>query len=190
MARLTSAGILFDLADTNNSINSFYWMYPPGTTKIFFQASAPVGWTKSITHNNKGLRVISGTGGGSGGTTNFTSCLSSTNNLTTPFNVSSGISVVPGTASNIGNHTLTLNQIPDHTHPTPIGQIEGRGSTPFSNAGARLRQGSTATGGMIESSGGGSHNHPFSGTVTLNQSFISNPNLAVTYVDVIICSLD
>jgi hypothetical protein len=39
----------------------------------FFQASAPAGWTKSTDHNDKTLRVVSGTGGGSGGTTGFSS---------------------------------------------------------------------------------------------------------------------
>ena len=45
---------------------------PSGTTMLFVQASAPTGWTKVTTHNNKALRVVSGTGGGSGGSLNFT----------------------------------------------------------------------------------------------------------------------
>jgi len=41
---------------------------PNNTSMVFFQASATTGWTQSTTHNNKALRVVSGTGGGSGGT--------------------------------------------------------------------------------------------------------------------------
>ena len=42
----------------------------PSTTKmLFFQASAPTGWTKDITHNNKALRVVNGACGGAAGTT-------------------------------------------------------------------------------------------------------------------------
>ena len=37
---------------------------PSGTIVAFFQASAPTGWTQNTTHNDKMLRVVSGTGGG------------------------------------------------------------------------------------------------------------------------------
>jgi len=42
---------------------------------------------------------------------------------------------------------------------------------------------------MIESTGGGSHTHPWSGTVSLNSNISSTTNLSVQYVDVIICTL-
>ena len=51
--------------------------FSSGTTLLFYQAAAPTGWTKSTTHDNKAIRVVSGTGGGSGGTTNFTSVFTS-----------------------------------------------------------------------------------------------------------------
>jgi len=191
MARLTSTGVQFDIADSANSINSFYWLYPAGTKKFFFQANAPTGWTKDATHNNKALRVVSGTGGGSGGTTNFTTVLSSTSgNLVTSVNDTFTINLAPGTATNVGNHTLALTELPDHTHPSLFGPTGGSGSTPFSNAGSRQVSGSNATGGMNESSGGGAHNHPFSGSVTINSNTQTGINLAVTYVDVILCSLN
>jgi hypothetical protein len=53
------------------------WAYlPTGTAMMFVQTSAPTGWTKSTTHNNKALRVVSGTAS-SGGTTAFTSVFTS-----------------------------------------------------------------------------------------------------------------
>ena len=51
--------------------------FATGTTLLFYQASAPTGWTQVTTQNNKALRVVSGTGGGSGGTTAFTSVFTS-----------------------------------------------------------------------------------------------------------------
>lgn len=42
--------------------------FPSGTVLLFYQAAAPTGWTKIVTQNDKMLRVVSGTGGGSGGT--------------------------------------------------------------------------------------------------------------------------
>ena len=51
-------------------------LIPPGSKMLFYQASAPAGWTKLTTDNNKTLRVVSGSGGGSGGTNSFTSAFS------------------------------------------------------------------------------------------------------------------
>jgi len=48
-------------------------LIPVGSKMLFYQASAPAGWTKITTDNNKTLRVVSGAGGGSGGTNSFTS---------------------------------------------------------------------------------------------------------------------
>lgn len=39
--------------------------FPAGTAMLFSQSSAPTGWTKSTTHNDKALRVVSGATGGS-----------------------------------------------------------------------------------------------------------------------------
>lgn len=44
---------------------------PVGTKMVFFQASAPSGWTQDTGNNDKALRVVSGTGGGTGGTASF-----------------------------------------------------------------------------------------------------------------------
>ena len=39
---------------------------PRGSQMLFFNATAPVGWAKSITHNDKAIRIVNGTGGGAG----------------------------------------------------------------------------------------------------------------------------
>ena len=51
--------------------------FQAGTTLLFYQSSAPTGWTQVTTQNDKALRVVSGTGGGSGGSTSFTSVFAS-----------------------------------------------------------------------------------------------------------------
>src|SRR5690554_4768712 len=71
---------------------------PSGTVAVFNQTNAPVGWTKLTDVNNAALRVVSGTAG-SGGTQDFTAAFTS--------------HTVTGT---VGNTTLTINQIPSHTH--------------------------------------------------------------------------
>jgi hypothetical protein len=41
--------------------------FDPGTRMIFFQSSAPNGWTQVTSNNDAMLRIVSGAGGGSGG---------------------------------------------------------------------------------------------------------------------------
>ena len=50
--------------------------FASGTKMLFQQTSAPTGWTKVTSHNNKALRVVSGTAG-SGGSNAFTNTLAS-----------------------------------------------------------------------------------------------------------------
>lgn len=47
-----------------------------GTLALFVQTAAPTGWTKQTTHNNKALRLVSGSAS-SGGSTAFTSVFTS-----------------------------------------------------------------------------------------------------------------
>jgi hypothetical protein len=155
------------------------WAYlPAGTTMTFVQTAAPTGWTKSTTHDNKALRVVSGAAG-SGGSVNFTSAFTSQS--------------VTGT---VANHTLTTAQIPAHTHTavvtdpghthTPDAYVQPAAGAGSVGTGAVLSPGtgltiSTNTTGISVSNnntgGGGAHNHGFTGTAI---------NLAVQYVDVII----
>jgi len=47
-------------------------LIPPGSKMLFYQTAAPTGWTKLTVDNNKALRVVSGSGGNSGGNVSFT----------------------------------------------------------------------------------------------------------------------
>jgi hypothetical protein len=106
-----------------------------GTIMLFVQTAAPTGWTKSTTHDNKALRVVSGAAS-SGGSVAFTTAFAS------------GLTA--------GNTTLTTAQIPSHTHGYVVtggsdgGQYGGSFQTSSSYGGP------TTTGAE---GGGGAHNH-------------------------------
>lgn len=135
--------------------------FPAGTAMLFVQTSAPTGWTKSTTHNNKALRVVSGTAS-SGGTVAFTTAFASQ----TP-------------SGTIGSTTLSTNEMPSHTH-----RYKATGNTTSSVSFTRLGLTTSfaSVNDLIEATGGGgSHNHTFTGTAI---------DLAVQYVDVIIATKD
>lgn len=107
--------------------------FPANTTMVFYQASAPTGWTKITTQNDKALRVVSGNGGGVGGVHNLSSPPSTAHTHTGPshtHNMSNHTHTPPSHNHNMGNHThtgglhihstgghvLTLSQIPSHNH--------------------------------------------------------------------------
>jgi hypothetical protein len=51
---------------------------PVGTTMLFLQAAAPTGWTKYTGWNDMALRVVNGSGGGTGGVSGFSSVFGKT----------------------------------------------------------------------------------------------------------------
>jgi hypothetical protein len=85
---------------------------PSGSVMLFYQATAPTGWTQVTTQNDKALRVVSGAGGGTGGSTAFTSVFTSR----TPSGSVSGGSVSVSVGGNTGDTALSVAQLPVHTH--------------------------------------------------------------------------
>jgi len=118
--------------------------FAENTAMLFYQSSAPTGWTKSTANNNKALRVVSGSGGSAGGSVAFTTAFAS-----------------QSASGTVGSHTLTASQIPTHTHHVR-GSVAASGGAVY---GAGNSSG-TSTGGMTGSPGG-SHNHSFTGS-TIN----------------------
>lgn len=171
-ARLTSTGVIFG---DGTSLDSKYGIVPQNAVSIFYQSTAPTNWIQLITHNDKALRVVSGTGGGSGGTTVFSTVFPSS-----PIPISLSGSVT----GSVGNHTLTTPQLPIHTHANG-----GSIGLSFTNAGdvgsgPGWTRSFPGTGGINPNSvGGGSHNHPFSAS----SSFSTSLDLRVQYIDVILC---
>jgi hypothetical protein len=83
-----------DIRAGSSAIGANYSEFASATAMLFVQTSAPLGWTKSTTHNNKALRIVSGAAG-SGGSDAFTSVF--------------GIKSTNG-------FTLTTNEMPSHSH--------------------------------------------------------------------------
>jgi hypothetical protein len=122
--------------------------FPSGTVMLFNQTAAPTGWTKDTTNNNNSaIRVVTGsvsTGGSDDFTTTF------------------------GTSKTTASHTLTLSEIPSHTHSggaSAAGSISG-------DSGNAAAPGNTGAAG-----GGSGHSHNLS-------------NFDVKFVDVIIATHD
>lgn len=186
MAVLTATGIRFNDATT---LTSRYSVIPQSSVAVFYQSSAPTGWTQITTHNDKALRVVSGTGGGFGhggtsgaGGVTFTSAFPSSN---TTFSVP--ISVTAPVSGTVGDTTLSTSQIPDHTHNS----LTGGTSTASGGSSSFRVPGSNNTGGVVSPTGtGGSHNHPWSGSVTITTTGSGELDLSVQYIDVIVCSFD
>jgi hypothetical protein len=156
---------------------------PAGTAMLFVQTAAPTGWTKSTTHDNKALRVVSGSAS-SGGSVAFTTAFAS--------------QAVTGT---VASYTLTTSDIPSHNHsastsvsdsghthgywyPTAVGRQSGSNTQCYTEA-TPTNDKTTATGyanlsastSIGNTGGGGGHAHGFSAP---------SINLAVQYVDVIV----
>jgi len=134
---------------------------PATTVMLFYQNAAPSGWTIVATQNNKALRVVSSSGGVSGGSVAFSTAFASQS--------------VSGTVGTSGATTLSTSQMPSHTHTfsRPQGGYSGSEGT---GGGNYSTQDTGATGG------GGSHTHTggtFTGTAI---------NLAVQYIDIILAS--
>ena len=170
-----SSVTLTEAAQANDVVRLVAWgtfsvaaIFPSGTKMVFVQTAAPTGWTKDTSHDNKALRVVSGTAS-SGGSVAFTTAFAS--------------QAVSGT---VGNTTLTTTQIPSHIHAQTgrytasnnhtHANSNGAAEAPNPDGGPASGMGNTASSG-----GGGSHNHSFTGTAI---------NMAVQYVDVIIATKD
>ena len=153
--------------------------FPSGTQMLFQQTSAPTGWTKQTSHNNKALRIVSGTAG-TGGTVAFTTAFAS---KTVSISGSTGNTAAGGT---VGNHTLATNRIPSHTH-----SYTASTGPKSSNSGIQGQGPGNTTANTGAAGGSAAHNHPFSGSNHSHTFSDSDSiNLAVQYVDVIIASKD
>lgn len=153
---------------------------PSGTRMLFQQTAAPTGWTKDTTHNDKAIRVVSGTVG-SGGTNAF-----STLDATALGTITSSIS------GSTASHTLTTSEIPSHTHS---GNVDLRtnweaGSSSLSPVGtgdARYNGSASSPAFTTNATGGGGgHSHGV-GTLAVTSAFTGTANqLDIAYVDVIV----
>lgn len=157
--------------------------FAAGTVLLFYQSAAPTGWTQVTTLNDYDLRLVSGAGGTTGGTTAYSTVFS---NQTPTINVS-GLSA--------GATTLSTAQMPSHNHnlnyTNSVGDTAfnyGSNFTPYSNTcSASYAQSGFFAGSngnyVTYTGGGGSHSHSISGSASS-----SAITLNVRYANIIICS--
>ena len=185
--------------------------FPAGTSMLFQQTSAPTGWTKQTTHNDKSLRLTSGTVG-TGGSVAFSTALgagatvaggSVTGNPTTNIAATAG-NLAVSVSGNIANTTLSINQIPSHSHSVNTrgsGGAVTNGILNYYNNGGNVNVTPIATN---NAGNGGAHNHSHnlsgsisgapgtSGNVTAGNLAVgaSTAAINVQYVDFIIANKD
>lgn len=118
-------------------------LIPSGTIMVMQQTSCPSGWTKGATHNNKALRLVTGTVTTAGSVA-----------FTTAFAAGS----IPAAT---GSHTLTTAESPAHTHDVPAASDTiGAGSSLASPYDSTPVGAATTT---TSSGGGGGHTHTIAG---------------------------
>lgn len=166
---------------------------PSGTAMLFQQTSAPTGWTKQTTHNDKALRVVSGAAG-SGGTTAFSSVFASRTPAGTIANTTATGTISSTTdTGTVGSTTLTTTQMPAHTHTIAAATGTGQGANRSAGLGGSVDPGTGSTGGggsHTHSLTMNSHSHTFTGTAH-NHTFTGTAlDFAVQYVDLIIATKD
>jgi hypothetical protein len=115
--------------------------FDSGVKMVFAQAAAPTGWTQDTSSNDAALRVVSGSGGGTGGSAGFSA---------------------PSHSLSAGNTTLSVAQMPSHNHGYKAGQTGGGG--PFYSTSDY--KGSNYTLYTYNSGSSSSHNHSLSGSIT------------------------
>ena len=161
--------------------------FPSGTKMVFYQASAPTGWTQDTTAAlaNTAMSIVTGTGGGTGGATSFYDVF---NASTQPVDLASVTVSVTGA---VGAHTLTTPEIPSHTHTfnAPIARPGGPNNPTFANM-TQVTSQIYNSFAINPTGGGGSHTHPFSVSSSSAGGTASTPALNVKYANVIIASKD
>jgi hypothetical protein len=166
--------------------------FPSGTKQVFYQASAPTGWTQDTATalGNAAMRVVVGTGGGTGGSDTFQTTFGSSRTTE-----SKSLTVSGSVSGTVGGTSLSTPQIASHNHticvfkqnnPSPnVKSITYSGPNPSQTANTDEFTGATG--------GGGSHTHPFSGTLgsaTTGSSSFAIPAMDLKFANVIIAAKD
>lgn len=125
--------------------------FPSGCKTIFYESTAPVGWTTSVSYNDATLRVVSGSSGGT---------ITNSTNFSTFFSPSKTLDVA--TATNAAKNITAANaDLPAHTHSAslywaPSGLISFRAST---SPGSVLGPASPSSSSTGTGPGPASHTH-------------------------------
>ena len=163
--------------------------FTSGTKMVFYQASAPTGWTQDTASalSNTVMSVVTGTGGGTGGSTSYFSSFLATTDKTGAQPAAPVTGSVSGT---VGGHTLSTPEIASHAHgisPVSVARATNPGNVLIGPPSAPSSVPPTQPAG-----GGGSHSHPFSGSLSSATADVSVtvPAADVKYANVIVATKD
>lgn len=151
-----SAGVLGYVLTSNGPGNAPSWQMSAGgletgTRLAFNQTNAPTGWTKDTTAalNDSIMRIVTGTVGSGG---------------------SNAFSTFNGQTS-VGATTLTIAQMPSHTHTLPVPFI-GNGIPNVAGSSGGLSTQSQPV--SAAQGGGGSHTHTITTAIKYNDFIIAS----------------
>jgi hypothetical protein len=147
-----------------------------GVDVLFYEVSAPTGWTESSVQAGSGLRAVAA--GGTGGTPGN----ASGSDFNTVMNLSHVHTV--GTLD-VGDTTLTAAQsgLPAHTHAvTPSGVKGLAGTGPSTTTSSGQTQSTIGVAANAAQDASASHTHSISGVVAS-----ASVNFSFKYMDVIVC---
>lgn len=168
--------------------------FASGTKMVFYQASAPTGWTQDTAAalSDAAFRVTTGSGAGTGGSDTFqTTFAASRNTEQKDLPVSGSVSVT----GSVGSHTLSTPEIASHNHQATI-ITQGPGGSSVNAFGRTIRSQTPDTTTVDNAGGGGGHTHPFSvpsaslsGATAPNAQF-AMPGMNIKYANVIVAAKD
>lgn len=166
---------------------------PSGTLMLFQQSAAPTGWTKQSTHNNKALRVVTGTAS-SGGNDSF-STVFGTSKSTDSYTLLEAD--IPGHTHGVGSYAAASGGAHTHTVQVQTQSDTGSGFTVIEDkGGSHLQSNNVAVSDFATVSAipsGGAHSHSVTGTSAStggDGGHSHDLTIDLEYVDVIICSKD
>lgn len=102
--------------DNGSSWDDIATVIPVGTATVFYQAAAPIGWTKIVTQDDKALRVVSGTGGSSGGTLPMSGGVSHSHTVTSHTHTFSATTSTPSATTTADAGVNAAIPLSTHTH--------------------------------------------------------------------------
>lgn len=156
--------------------------FPAGTNTIFYQSTAPVGWTTSTSYNDNTLRIVSGSTGGTLYNTAGTA-------FSTFFSPTRTLNSVTGYNNTITSPLATADT-PAHTHTTTGYNAPGTSSTRRSPTSGNSFIGvasSYASSPSPTAFGTGSHSHPYSFGCTFSVP-TANMNFGINYMTFIVAT--
>ena len=183
--------------------------FASGTKMVFYQASAPTGWTQDTTAalSDAAFRVTTGTGAGTGGSDTFQTTFAASRATETK-----DLTVAGSVSGTVGAHTLSTPELSSHQHAVPDQSgAPGANNDPNTNTVSwkvsSYSRKSPQTGSILNdpqanafnsstfpnTGGGGSHTHPFSGNLgsaSAPGASFSIPAMNIKFANVIVAAKD